>query len=627
MKRTYLTIVSVIVLFSACSDAEQISFTDTILEDFNEQLEGVIPSTQYWETAVRLTVKVIADANETVEVEAHSIGQAIYTIYDKTDAQGTKTVTLTLPQGMGNNIAVTATSSTRKLAKTIILDGQLTQNLEFNFLGNNTKETRAATNEKLYGNSILGGCYYNDIKREVWNNVMELVSKESVDASTRNEIVNYELVSNGRFEITFITGFGASMDPHVIGYYYHSPNTYGDTKLVDIAEVQVYDYLDGMAKTQYMLNDAYQAHNAYLAPYVWHDSNFDMHDDPGDAKQQPNVERRNDDAYNSILVWQRMGDMISRIRGLTFVVDVPIGMHLGFYLRLDEERSIEQFNHIVKLGMPDNIFPYTFTGYNFSAQAFNFSSTGKKKHRSWIHEFEEFTFLGMENIFNGGDLDCNDIVFGMTATDMDMILPDVTNPTIDATEEIEIRNLPWTIAYEDIFRGSDFDFNDAVIQIAPDYDNNTCKVKAMACGTEAKMYLHYDGPDGDINLGELHELLSGKKDYVGIINTQSGTATTAFKEIATVAWPKEYTIANDAQRFYIEVKRGDCTDCSDIITLPTQPGEMPKAILVAGEWQWPKEEVKITEAYPYFKRWATSVTNTLYWYWHTIPNSDKCVEY
>ncbi len=618
MRRHVIYYIMCSLLLFGCSESDMASYWEDVEKDFQKILGSSIDTVQYWETAVRLHVKVSAGSEDRVKVQAYSVGQANTVIYDVKECVGSQMVTLTLPQGMGNRVGLTAVSRQMKVTKSIILNGSQEQTVDVN-LQSSHATTRSAFDPSLYGYSILGGAYYNEIKEEVWGDVMSLVSMESVDASTRNEIVNYELVSNGRFEVTFITGFGSSNEPHTLGYYYHSPNTYSDTKLVDIAEVQRYDYLDGMAKTQYMLNSTYKTFNATLFPNVWYDSNFDLKDDPGDGTKLPNVARRNDDAYNSILVWERMGTQVSRIRGLTFVVDVPVGMHIGFYLRLDEERSMEQFNLITKLGMPDNIFPEKYTGYNFSAQAFNYSYSGKKAHRSWIHEFPEFTFMGMENIFDGGDLDCNDIVFGMTATDMDMVLPDVINPDIDNPDDPTISSLPWTIAYEDMHREADFDFNDAVIYLTPDYENHTCNVKVMACGTEDRMYLHYDGPDGDVVIGEMHALLTGNSENLDKVNTLSGEMTVKGKDIADVPWLSEYTMANDARRFYIEVMRGDCMECTDVLRLPESPGVMPEAILVADYWNWPREGVKITDAYKDFKSWSEEVTQMDYWNWYTYP--------
>ena len=54
---------------------------------------------------------------------------------------------------------------------------------------------------------------------------------------------------------------------------------------------------------------------------------------------------------------------------------------------------------------------------------------------------------------------------------------------------------------------NDFDFNDAVIRIQPDDENETCGITLMAVGSSEKMYLHYDGPDG----GEPNRDLTGNR--------------------------------------------------------------------------------------------------------------------
>ena len=86
-------------------------------------------------------------------------------------------------------------------------------------------------------------------------------------------------------------------------------------------------------------------------------------------------------------------------------------------------------------------------------------------------------------------------------------------------------------------------------------------------------------------------------------------------------------MSKDASRFYIEIQRGTCNDCTDVITLADTPGKMPEAILVAGEWKWPMEGVHVIESYPEFPKWAKDVTMTHYWEWYKTPNKDTFVSY
>jgi hypothetical protein len=147
----------------------------------------------------------------------------------------------------------------------------------------------------------------------------------------------------------------------------------------------------------------------------------------------------------------------------------------------------------------------------------------------------------------------------------------------------------------------------------------------MAAGSNARMYLHFDGPDGDQNLGEIHKLLGSST--LDNINTENFLPETSFVEVDCVPWPKDYTMAKDGRRFYIEIQRGTCNDCTDVITLPEYPGEMPEALLVAGEWQWPIEGVNVTTTYSDFPNWAHDLTKTRYWEWYKSPKINTNVTY
>lgn len=92
-------------------------------------------------------------------------------------------------------------------------------------------------------------------------------------------------------------------------------------------------------------------------------------------------------------------------------------------------------------------------------------------------------------------------------------------------------------------------------------------------------------------------------------------------------WPKSYTMAQDAKRFYIEVKRGTCEDCADVITLANESGKTPEALLIAGEWKWPKEGTNIMNTYDTFADWSKDVTKLAYWNWYSYPKSNTYVNY
>ena len=450
--------------------------------------------------------------------------------------------------------------------------------------------------------------------------MMSIMSQESVNAKTGHGLnVDYELESNGPFYITWVAGNSLSTSPHVLGYYYHSPGTYEDIQYVDIAETEVYDYIDGLAKVQYQVNETTAEKYGVTANH-WYDANFDMNDT---WYSNPTWGlRANDDTYSSMAAFKRYGKGITALRGITFKVDVPKGMRVGFYDRWDMTPRPDQYDRLVRYG----VRPYTtrdnFMGTSYSAERMNVVNQNGN-FRSFIDEHENVMWMGMENDITGGDLDCNDVIFGVTVK-MAIYKPGVVEPDLQPIPESD-EVMPWTIAFEDVARNADFDFNDAVIKLMPDPKKELCTVTVMAAGSKARMYLHYDGPDGDQNLGEIHELLGGKSTE--FINTPMSIVSTPFVEVGSVKWPKGYNVATDAGRFYIEIQRGTCEECTDMITLADSPGKMPQALLVAGEWKWPKEGTHIFSTYHIFPYWAKDATKVNYWGWYGSPTSGNYVTY
>ena len=195
--------------------------------------------------------------------------------------------------------------------------------------------------------------------------------------------------------------------------------------------------------------------------------------------------------------YKRYGKGITALRGITFKVDVPKGMRVGFYDRWDMTPRPDQYDRLVRYG----VRPYTtrdnFMGTSYSAERMNVVNQNGN-FRSFIDEHENVMWMGMENDITGGDLDCNDVIFGVTVK-MAIYKPGVVEPDLQPIPESD-EVMPWTIAFEDVARNANFDFNDAVIKIVPDPKNEQCRVTVMAAGFTSRMYLHYDGPDGDQNL-------------------------------------------------------------------------------------------------------------------------------
>ena len=124
-------------------------------------------------------------------------------------------------------------------------------------------------------------------------------------------------------------------------------------------------------------------------------------------------------------------------------------------------------------------------------------------------------------------------------------------------------------------------------------------------------------------------ILSSDGKFVPLINTNlydNKNGTYNISKCFVITDDKTIYYEKD-KRFYIEVQRGTCEDCGELLMLPHEPGIMPQAILVVGSWRWPMEGTHICEAYPYFSYWAMDPTNTTYWNWHTSPQANTYVSY
>lgn len=639
---TWITI-AIIIVIVACSEDNGYSEYERTEAAFLESLEGAVSPAQWWQTSVKLNVSVQTDTPVRLLLMSEN-GKG--TLYDMRDVKGSGNCIMTAPQGKGNVLYMVYICNGKKGVQTVTLTGKNEEVITINttciytsYGKDATSFTMLSSQEMspedenwhydrnvdiaLHGSSIRSGAFHYEFTLPEKLEIVEMldIMTKNLDAKEGLGLnCDYELQSNGPFYISWLAGYEADQTEHILGYYYHSLGTYEDMEFHDLAETHKYDIIDDLAKVQYQIRDtSYAAHPEQgILPNRWYDANYDMADIVG-SNRAFNTKRIGDQAYNTMYIFKTFGTGISRIRGLSFQIDVPKGKRVGFYLKANEEYNANQWDQLNSLGIKGIGMRSDWKKTNFCAELFNRNQT----HRSCILPFKNSIWLGVEDIFEGGDYDCNDVLFGITV-DMDIYKPEIITPDINLMVDTHDR-MPWTIAYEDAARDADFDFNDAVIKLTPDYENGKCCVTVEAAGAPSRMYLHYDGPDGDVNLGEIHELLGGK------VGTKLNTATSVVQydpvEVDCVPWPETYTMADDAKRFWIEIQRGTCEDCTDMITLASQPGQMPQAILVAGEWKWPREGVHICTAYTGFQNWAKDDNNTSYWNWYGNPKTGSVVSY
>ena len=611
-KNIYLALMAGTLTLVSCSNDKEMSAVERTHTSFENLVGGAYSPMQWWRTAVKM--KVSATTQDTADVYAFFVGEESGTLFDYKHVTKDSTFCMTVPQTYETRVVLMAKTRTNTVTKEIILTGNPEQTVDFDIsqLKENTTETRAfspstRTGQSLYGTDILRNTGYTEVNREGIDIVTQYTT-EGMDIEKNGLNGNYELISQGPFKVTMFYGFTGLYSSRILGYYRHSPGTYQDLELVDMVDTHAYDYINGEAKLQYQLDGI----------DTWYDSNFDYRDGYT-APFTTVTDRLGDDVYNIQHVMDKYGNRMTKARGLTWEINVKPGDRIGFYLKMEGQQNSVQRELNVKRGLPSGRLPNPMYETNWSAKVLNTDG----KHRSVLIQDHGYTIMGMEDATSTGDFDCNDVLFGLHAN-MESEMPLITVPDIDIILP-SMKKQIWTIAYEDVWREADFDFNDAVIRIVPDYENETCNVTLMAAGSTAKMYLHYDGPDGDQNLGEIHELFGQKG--LSRINTTSSFASVPFVDLGDVKWLSNYTVADDAKRFYIDVQRGSCVNCGDQLTLPYEPGVMPQAILVAGSWHWPKEGTDISAAYQTFPTWAMDMTRLSYWNWHASPLSESSVSY
>jgi len=603
----------------ACSRNEDVSELKRTEARFMNDLGGQIGPSQWWETAVRVKVNLNGDAPVRIWLTSEPNSGVIY---DYKESEGGGSVTLTAPQGYENPLYLSVYDYTSVTVKPVVLTGSAEESLTLTIDPNKSSATGTRGGAappypaSLSGSSINGNPRYYEFNSEQMADFHAIMDVVRTDADAKDAGLNtdYELTTDGPFYIVWVTGYEASQLSHILGFFYHSPDTFEDIVYQDLCETHKWDYIDGLAKVQYQFDTDIIADGYTFYANEWYDANFDIYDYYG-STSSGNMDRIGDNAYNTQIVYNVYGPHISAYQGISFEINVPRGKRIGFYLRSDEVAAPEQWKRLYNKGIRTQAASEgQFRGTCFSVEDWNIDGM----HRSFIYQSSAMTWIGMEDMISGGDGDCNDVVFGLIGNLY------VEPPVLPIVGSV---SFPWMLAFDDIYRGSDYDFNDVVVKLVPNPMTETCQISVMAAGTESRAFLHYTGPDGDYNLGEVHQLLTGSMN-LRCINTESAIATYPSARAVSVPWPCDYTVANDARRFWVEIERGTCENCSDVLMLPDRPGEaMPSAILIAGQWRWPMEGVPIYEAYVDFPFWARDATRTRYWEWYKQPSPETFVSF
>ena len=144
----------------------------------------------------------------------------------------------------------------------------------------------------------------------------------------------------------------------------------------------------------------------------------------------------------------------------------------------------------------------------------------------------------------------------------------------------------YSVAFEDLGSTDDFDFNDIVLYVAYKAAEAKADVQLMAAGGVLPVNVKYDG-----------ETIFTKNDGQ-MTNTSSKGSVIATKTGLSFSNPE-----TDIYKFSIEVIDGSA---SYFVESAQETGIAPQALVIPGQWAWPKERQNITEAYESFASWARS---------------------
>lgn len=214
----------------------------------------------------------------------------------------------------------------------------------------------------------------------------------------------------------------------------------------------------------------------------------------------------------------------------------------------------------------------------------------------------------------------------MTGTDNAEIKIPATscNPGYNSTPDGGGENdkvIEYAYAFEDMMlNAGDYDFNDVVLFVTSPYKKDgkrVIDVTLKAAGATKKLAVLFNNGTTTATLFEnVHTALGVSEGTIVNTGAATGTPSTVTVEVA-----ENFSLTNNGD-FYISDGQKD-------IHIPNftdgfATGNAPYALRIAcTNWKWPKERVKITEAYSGFADWSKDATKAPDWY--NSFNNDKVI--
>lgn len=284
--------------------------------------------------------------------------------------------------------------------------------------------------------------------------------------------------------------------------------------------------------------------------------------------------------------------------------DFPKGTKIAFFVvpnanasstSIDASRTVFSFADMNVDAHKSKLDSYYYSNFDNNTYSSSHAATFKVQDKIVIG-FEDAGY------YSSQDFDYNDCVFLLDGNFKEDIIPD------PIPEEDPVANA-WIIACEDLGSTDDYDFNDVVFEVTHVSGETTATVTPLAAGGVYASHITYDY--GTKEFDETHELLGKSVGANGLYPMINTTSITAPGKPQTITVDTDFSVAKDMGGFGIRVNTGS-SQSAILISAPST-GSAPQMFCVPATWSWPKERIRIEEAYPLFSNWSAD-SNNIEWY-------------
>jgi len=275
---------------------------------------------------------------------------------------------------------------------------------------------------------------------------------------------------------------------------------------------------------------------------------------------------------------------------------IPEGYRIGFMIRKDggAEAGIND-------GKPYSDKQGCLYGYgelNTEINTYGQFNTAVKSFGMALNSPRMATFTANNKIYlcfeEGADTQYSDVIVEIGSTGGVYMFDDV----------LEVKNMAYTMCFEDRPNVADYDMNDVVlrcVRISP----TRLELSLVATGANDQVYI--EGIDGsfvdgtELNDKEVHGLFDVSTNV--FVNTEPSASV-----IPAVSAVYEVSESTTIPQFLTNIYIRNVSQGSNEIRVP-EKGEPPFALIVPGDFDYPAERVCINDAYEAFRNWANNAYN------------------